>query len=154
VSGRNLSWNCGLIVLGLCVSACAPEQPGSSNQREVQARQGDLSKAGGTATVRKPYEQRLDDPATTNDESNDQPVGHYGTTTLIVSQEESGHTYTLDVEIEGSEVQRIYFPKGGWVDLRGCELDEDLTGDCVDENGRHWTFESAVEPRPIEPVQR
>jgi hypothetical protein len=61
--------------------------------------------------------------------------------TLIVSQEESGNTYTLDVEVEDGAVQRIYFPKGGWVDLDGCELEDDLTGECVDENGDHWIFQ-------------
>jgi len=83
----------------------------------------------------------VDDPSTTNDESNDQPVGHFGSVTLIASQAESGHTYTLDVELEGLEAKRIYFPKGGWVDLEGCELEDDYTGDCEDENGRRWTFE-------------
>ena len=127
----------------ICIGCdSAPREP--SRRNALQPHQGNLSKRGGTATVREPYERQQDDPSTSNDESNDQPVGHFGTVTMIVFQEESGHTYTLDIEIEDSKVRRIYFPKGGWVDLEGCELDDDLTGDCEDESGRHWTFEGQI----------
>lgn len=120
---------------------CSPAPESSAGKAAVPARQGDLSNHGGTRTVRESFERRPDNPSTTNDESNDQPVGHFGTITMIVSQQESGHTYTLDVEFDDLESRRIYFPRGGWVDLEGCELEGDLTGECVDENGRHWTFE-------------
>jgi hypothetical protein len=82
-----------------------------------------------------------DDPRTTNDESNDQPLGHFGTLTMAVSSLENGHPYTLDVELLGKTVERVYFPKGGWVDFYDCELDSDLTGTCEDEKGRSWLFE-------------
>jgi hypothetical protein len=108
----------------------------------VTVQQGNLANHGGTPTIRRSFEQQLDDPSTSNDESNDQPVGYFGSQTLVVSSLESGNTYTLDVELNGLEVERIYFPKGGWVDfLEGCELDEDFTGECLDENSRTWTFE-------------
>ena len=125
----------------LALAGCSSPAQSPSRSSGVQPHKGDLSKHGGSPTVRRSYEPRQDDPSTTNDESNDQPVGHFGTWTLIASQEESGHTYTLDVELEGLEAKRIYFPRGGWVDLDGCELEDDYTGDCMDENGRHWTFE-------------
>src|SRR5689334_10282073 len=132
-----LPWGLALLLLTSCAS---PSQT-PSRSSGVQPHQGNLSKHGGSPTVRKSYQPLPDNSSTTNDESNDQPVGHFGTVTLIVSQAESGHTYTLDVELDGLEAKRIYFPKGGWVDLEGCELEDDLTGDCMDENGRHWTFE-------------
>jgi hypothetical protein len=40
--------------------------------------------------------------------------------------------------MSGTTLERLYFPKGGWVDLIDCELDDDLTGECDDENGRTW----------------
>lgn len=83
-----------------------------------------------------------DDPETTNDESNDQPTGYYGTKTLCVHSYESGNTYTLDVDVsDDREVEQIYFPKGGWISFTGCELDEDLAGDCDDDEGRDWEFQ-------------
>ena len=82
----------------------------------------------------------VDDPTTTNDESNDQPIGHWGTITMCVGTTHNGRQYTLDVDLEGLEVQTIYFPKGGNVDFIGCELDDQLTGTCDDERGREWEF--------------
>jgi hypothetical protein len=38
--------------------------------------------------VRAPYTPAPDDPSTSNDESNDQPLGHFGTRTLVVSSDE------------------------------------------------------------------
>jgi hypothetical protein len=100
----------------------------------------DLQRQHPRATIREPFEPQPDDPSTTNDESNDQPVGHFGTLTLEVESYSSGNTYTLDVELDGLEVERIYFPKGGWVRFYGCELDEDYTGECDDAQGRTWAF--------------
>lgn len=82
-----------------------------------------------------------DSPSTTNDEANDQPVGYYGTVTLCVSSEDSGNTYTLDVDVDDFEVSEIYFPRGGNVDFWECTLDEDFFGECEDEDGDVWTFE-------------
>ena len=107
----------------------------------ASARQGDLAKRGGTATVRKPFVQSFDDPSTSNDEANDQPVGHFGTVTLSVCSLKSGNCYTLDGEMSGTALERIYFPKGGWVDFLSCELDDDLKGACDDEEGRSWLLE-------------
>ena len=112
--------------------------------RNVTVQQGNLANHGGMPTIRRSFEQQLDDPSTSNDESNDQPVGYFVSQTLVVSSLESGNTYTLDVELNSLEVERIYFPKGGWVDFPGgCELDEDFTGECLDENSRTWTFEES-----------
>jgi hypothetical protein len=102
----------------LLIAACTSPEQSPFRSSGVQPHQGDHSKHGGSPSVRKSYEPKADDPSTTNDESNDQPVGHFGTVTLIASQEESGHTYTLDVEVEGTEAKRLYFRKGGWVHKR------------------------------------
>ncbi len=120
--------------LALALAAC-------EGSERVEPTRGDLAKRGGSPTVRRSYEPRVDDSTTTNDESNDQPVGHFGTVTVDITSEDSGNTYTLDAEIDGATVERVYFPKGGWVDFYDCEVDEDLAGECEDEEGRWWTFE-------------
>lgn len=81
-----------------------------------------------------------DDPSTTNDESNDQPLRTAGTMTLCVTNHGSGNSYPLDADVQSNEVISIYFPKGGNVDFPGCELDDSLQGECNDEEGRGWTF--------------
>jgi hypothetical protein len=114
----------------------APEAAGTV----LEAREGDLSSEGGTPTIRRQYVRRLDDPSTSNDESNDQPLGYYGTVTLDVHSAGSGHRYILDADVHGSVVERLYFPKGGWVDFPRCVVDDALTGECRDEKGRLWRF--------------
>lgn len=114
---------------------------GCRGETSAQPRKGDLSKHGGSPTVRESFLAASDDPGTTNDESNDQPLGYFGTLTLAVSNNDSGNSYTLDADLEDTTVERVYFPKGGWVDFYDCELDEDLTGSCWDEEGRSWTFD-------------
>ena len=104
-------------------------------------RRGDLAKQGGSPTVRAPYDPSGDDPFTTNDESNDQSLGHFGTITVEITNHDSGNTYTLDAEVSGTILERVYFPKGGWIDFYSCEVGEELYGDCEDEDGRWWTLE-------------
>lgn len=86
-----------LLLTALLFSAC-----GRSGGNRVQ--KGDPSHHGGTATVRKAFKPKPDDPTTNNDESNDQPLlGHFGRVTLIVFNFSSGHEYTLDADFEGGE---------------------------------------------------
>jgi hypothetical protein len=109
-------------------------------QAVVLPQEGDLSHEGGTPTIRKEFVRQADDPSTTNDESNDQPTGHFGTCTMTVTSESSGNTYVLDADVNGTEVQRVYFPKGGWVDFDESEIDADGNGTGTDEQNREWTF--------------
>src|SRR5688572_601541 len=102
---------CFGVCLCLLVSGCSGQQEDS----DEQVHKGDPSHQGGSATVRKPYELKSDDPATSNDESNDQTLGHFGSLTLYAYNSSSGNTYTLDADVEDGEVLRLYFPKGGWV---------------------------------------
>ena len=51
--------------------------------------------------------------------------------------------YTLDGDISGDSVTRIYLRRGGWVDLPDCQLD-DLDGECEDEEGRTWEFRGGI----------
>lgn len=102
---------------------------------------GDMSDYGGSSTQR--YEDTPifeDDYSTTNDESNDQPVGFYGTETMYACNQDSGNCYDLDVDSDGENIERIYFPKGGWVDVDYSDCDD---GYCYveDENGREWELE-------------
>lgn len=121
---------------GLLLPACSKSQ----NKSDHDVQKGDPAHSGGTATVRKPYAPKTDDPTTSNDESNDQPVGHLGKVTLIVFNYSSGHEYTLDADLEEGEVQRLYFPKGGWVDFISSDIDNDGIGTGTDEEGRQWEF--------------
>ncbi|MEP7365724.1 MAG: hypothetical protein ABI972_20925 [Acidobacteriota bacterium] len=104
----------------------------------VLPQQGDLATRGGSATVRRPHQRSEDDPDTSNDESNDQPVGLYGTLTLSVCYPATGKCYDVDADLSGTTLDRLYFPKGGWVDFDSCDLDDDYTGECDDENGKSW----------------
>jgi hypothetical protein len=103
--------------------------------------EGDMSNEGGTATVRyadtPEYEDNL---YTTNDESNDQALGFYGTQTMNACNQSSGNCYDLDVDISDGEVERIYFPKGGWVDIVGSDCYEELCF-VIDENDTEWVLE-------------
>lgn len=125
-----------VFALTLLFTACGHSK--NSNIAEVQ--KGDPSHKGGTATVREPYTPKEDDPNTSNDESNDQPLGHMGSVTIYAYNSSSGNTYTLDADVEGGEVQRLYFPRGGWVDFNSSEIDSDGNGSGTDENGRLWEF--------------
>lgn len=116
------------------------------NSDTTIVREGDLASRNGTATVRKKHTVRIDDPETSNDESNDQPLGHYGTITLDVRNVSSGHSYSVDADVDEDEfgelrLRRLYFVKGGWVDFVGCGLESDYSGSCSDENGRDWEIE-------------
>lgn len=122
----------GLVILGFLFLG-DEEQTG-----EIQ--KGDLSPTGGSPTVRIPFAPQNDDPETSNDETNDQPLGHFGTLTLFVTSVESGNSYPLDGEMEGTELRRLYFPRGGWIDFYSCELDKDFSGFCSDEQGRSWSI--------------
>jgi hypothetical protein len=99
---------------------------------------GDPAMRGGSPTVRESYMPATDDPRTSNDESNDQPQGVYGTVSVDVCNLHSGNCYPLDADVSGTTLSRLYFPKGGWVDFSACELDQDLNGTCEDENGTSW----------------
>ncbi|MBU0731271.1 hypothetical protein KKC88_00145 [Patescibacteria group bacterium] len=107
----------------------------------VPEQQGNLKDSGGTPTIRKTYVPETDDPYTSDNEYNDQPVGYYGTETMEACNLSSGNCYDLDVEIYGDEIERIYFPKGGWVDMYDSEWDEySGEGWGEDENGTEWEF--------------
>lgn len=128
-----------LPILGYTLSG--PEEEKNSASATLPTRVGNLADAGGSPTIREAFIPSEDDPYTTNDESNDQPLGHFGTETLAVFSHDSGNYYNLDGDIEDGTLERLYFPKGGWVDFFSCDLDEDLQGECIDEEGRLWSIE-------------
>ncbi len=102
---------------------------------------GDMSNSGGSPTIRYEDTPVLEDNlSTTNDESNDQPVGFYGTDTMNACNQSSGNCYDLDVDSDGENIERIYFPKGGWVDIDSSDCAD---GYCTatDENGTEWELE-------------
>ncbi len=82
-----------------------------------------------------------DDPTTTNDESNDQPLGHFGTTSVEACTPHNGSCYTLDADVDGAP-STLYFPKGGNVDLDSCDDYGDGQFTCQDENGREWEIQA------------
>lgn len=80
-----------------------------------------------------------DDPATTNDESNDQPVGYYGTETVEACNDFTGNCYELDVDFDGEMVTTVYFPKGGNLDFYDGYC-EGSTCYGTSEEGEEWYF--------------
>ncbi len=82
-----------------------------------------------------------DNPETTNDESNDQKLGEYGTVTICAHYINSGNRYPLDADIFDGKLTTLYFEKGGNLDFIDCEIDEDYLGSCIDQSGRQWEFE-------------
>ena len=132
----------GLIVFGLIVWGVISLFSG--NDQEINSdsyMKGDMSNTGGSPTYRyndtPTYE---DDEYTSNNESNDQHVGFYGTDTMNACNESSGNCYDLDVDSDGENIERIYFPKGGWVDVDSSDCND---GYCYveDENGTEWELE-------------
>lgn len=116
--------------------------PYPPTRAEQPFQQGDLSKTGGSPTFRVNPDQipfKEDDPLTSNDESNDQVLGYYGTETIEACTTHNNQCYELDADVEDGMVQRLYFPKGGWVDFDDGEFDGD-SGWGEDENGREWEF--------------
>ena len=59
--------------------------------------------------------QEQDNPDTSNDESNDQPLGLYGTETVLACTPHNDRCYTLDALIEDQAIKKLYFPKGGYI---------------------------------------
>lgn len=68
-------------------------------------------------------------------------AGSAGAITVTAHNESSGNTYDLDADVEGNEVERLYFPNGGSVGFSCSEIDTDGNGSGMDEQGREWTFE-------------
>lgn len=64
-----------------------------------------------------------------------------GAVTVTAHNESSGSTYDLDADVEGNEVERLYFPNGGSVGFSCSEIDSDGNGSGTDEQGRQWSFE-------------
>ncbi|SRR6266498_841478 len=50
-----------------------------------------------------------------------------------------------DADVDGGEVQQLYFPKGGWVDFTTSDIDDEGNGTGTDEEGRQWEFRGLVE---------
>lgn len=113
---------------------------GSGCSRQEIYQKGNPAHSGGSPTIRYEPPVSVDDPETTNDESNDQPQGYYGTQTIYACNQSSGNCYDLDADVNGDEVERLYFQKGGWVDIDYSDCDG---ADCYleDENGTEWEIE-------------
>lgn len=137
----NSRWVFGVLIALACWGFASWKTDPPETERRAQVvlpQKGKLSTRGGSPTIRRSYERDEDDPDTSNDESNDQPAGHFGTLTLSVCYPATGRCYDVDADLSGTTLERIYFPKGGWVDFDGCDLDDDYSGECDDENGRSW----------------
>ncbi len=136
IGGKILGWGVAIFVVYAIVSSFG----GDSIPNDAYEK-GDMSDYGGSPTLRfEDTPEYEDEIYTTNDESNDQPVGFYGTETMEACNQSSGNCYDLDVDSDGENIERIYFPKGGWVDVDSSECDD---GYCYveDENGTEWELE-------------
>jgi hypothetical protein len=97
----------------LCAVGCGSNRDRSDSTtvaagEVVEVQQGDATHP----TVRKPFRRQLDNPSTSEDESLYQPVGYFGTTTILVHVP-SGDNLPMDVDTTDGQVRRIYLPKGG-----------------------------------------
>ncbi|MBS1993991.1 MAG: hypothetical protein JSS83_25945 [Cyanobacteria bacterium SZAS LIN-3] len=167
--GFTLTLAAAASVAGCSYSGNNSEKPGNVESRQnlnfsgtssqvspgqlVSEQSGYMAHHGGTQTIRKAFVRQADVPTTTNDESNDQPVGHFGTATITVLNVSSGSSYNLDADIDGDTVQRIYFPKGGWVDFDQSEIDSAGIGTGTDEQGREWEFQGFESKPTVDAVK-
>ena len=134
-NGGILSW----FIIGAIIFAIFSSGDKDLNS-DVYAK-GDMSGVGGSPSYRYDYAPAYeDDSYTSNDESNDQAVGFSGSDTMYSCNQSSGNCYDLDVDSDGENIERIYFPKGGWVDVDSSECED---GYCYveDENGTEWELE-------------
>ena len=66
--------------------------------------------------------------------------------TVDYNNPETGYsnTYTLEVEVEGCQVVKIYFPKGGWLDedhITAADIDEDGNSSVDGDEGRTYEIQ-------------
>ncbi|MDO8463416.1 MAG: hypothetical protein Q7S96_04080 [bacterium] len=54
----------------------------------------------------------------------EEPEPYSGSTTVEACSQSSGNCYDLDADISDGEVETIYFPNGGYLELDDAELDE------------------------------
>jgi hypothetical protein len=76
--------------------------------------------------------------------SHDQPID--GTYAAEVCNDYTGSCYTLDADVSGGQVETIYFPNGGHLDMDGAELDDGIaSGEAYTweegYTGETWTVE-------------
>lgn len=117
------------IFVALCWFAFRPTPVDTISQLEREAK----------ALQRDQKNPAQDDPTTTNDERNDQPLGHFGNTAVEACTVHNDTCYTLDAYVD-EYPETLYFPKGGNVDMVTCDnLGEGLFV-CTDENDREWTI--------------
>lgn len=168
VARRSAFWKASALMMLVCCSAitgCDNEQGHASLSRPLHVRMSDgqiaefpagttvaqvenaiaiHERKGKRAPSRSDFVE--DDPRTTNDESNDQPLGSRGNT-MCVGTPHNGRKYRLDADLEDDfgVVRSLYFPKGGNVDFENCVVDADFLGECEDESGKTWEFEGVCE---------
>lgn len=63
-----------------------------------------------------------------------------GTTTIDVYNPRSGNSYSLEADVNDGQVERIYFPNGGWSDISSSDVSFG-SGTGTDTEGREWEFD-------------
>ncbi len=65
-----------------------------------------------------------------------------GTYTVEACSDNSGNCYTLDADISSGDIETLYFPNGGYVNI-GAEVNSDGEADGYDDSddGDYWTFQ-------------
>jgi hypothetical protein len=66
---------------------------------------------------------------------------HFELPTIGAYSVDARTTYLVEAVISGSEIQRLYFPGTGIVDLTTSEIDSGGHGSGTDTKGRKWKFE-------------
>lgn len=67
-----------------------------------------------------------------------------GTTTIDVYNPRSGNSYSLEADVNDGQVERIYFPNGGWSDMSSSDVSFG-SGSGTDIEGREWEFDGVPE---------
>jgi len=86
----------------------------------------------------------LDDPTTTNDESNDQPLSYFGTETVIACKQSKDKCYTVDALVENDTVIEIYFVKGGRLYFHPRPCAPHTNCDIQSQNNDYWKIKRNV----------
>ena len=82
--------------------------------------------------------KQIDDPATTDDESNNQPLGLFGTEIVKACTTHNERCYTLDAQFDDKKLVKVYFVKGGRLKFKDNQCASMQICRVKGQNGREW----------------
>lgn len=118
-----------IVVIGLIGWAMAGAFNSDSNDYNLKESSNNNSRILGSPSY---FETDFEDEY--YEEEKERPDGTY---TVEACSQNSGNCYDLDADISDGNVDTIYFPNGGYLDV-DAELDEDGYGEGSSYNGDNW----------------